>query len=236
MTNIITLLANTRFFGSLSQEILGQVCRQMRPIKFNSGQLIFERGDPGRDIYLVTAGRVRISVLTSDGRELSFGHPGPGEIFGEVAALDGGPRTANATALTKVDTMALSRSAFGTLLETHPALGKAALAFTCSRLREADLHFESVALQNIEARVARFLLILAQQQNGAKQAAAKGAVPPITLGLSQGELGLYLGASRPKVNAALRLLEANEAITRLGERIVCDCIALAAIAADGSVL
>jgi CRP/FNR family transcriptional regulator, cyclic AMP receptor protein len=236
MTNIVELLAKTRMFGSLSQEILGQVYRQMRPIKFNSGQLIFERGDPGRDIYLVTAGRVRISVLTADGRELSFGHPGSGEIFGEVAALDGGPRTPNATALTKVETMALSRSAFGTLLETHPALGKAAIAFTCSRLREADLHFESVALQKIEARVARFLLILAQQQygqkNGAKPAAAKGPVPPITLGLSQGELGLYLGASRPKINAALKLLEANEAITREGERIVCDCIALAAIAAE----
>lgn len=218
-------------FGSLSQEILGQVARHMRPIKFHSGQLMFERGDPGRDIYLVTAGRVRLSVLSADGRELAFGHPQPGDLFGEVAALDGGPRSANATAVTKVETMVLSRSSFDTLLETHPALGKAAIVFMCSRLREAGLQFESVALRKIEARLARFLLIRVQECR-AKQTVAKGARPQITLGLSQGELALYLSATRPKVNVALKLLEAKGAITREGDRIVCDCVALEAIAEE----
>ena len=233
MTNIVDLLAKTKLFGSLGPEILGQIARQMRPVKFDSGQQIFERGDPGREIYVVLSGRVRLSVLSAEGRELSFGHPGPGDVFGEIAALDGGPRTAHATAVTKVETMALSRPALDVLLQSHPALGKAAIAFMCSRLREADLQFESVALHRIETRLARFLLTLVLQPHGGKPDAKVAPRPAITFGLSQSELALHLGASRPKVNAALMLLEENKAITREGDRIVCDCDALTAIAEQG---
>ena len=233
MTNILELLAKSKLFGPLGPEVLAQVAKQMRPVRFDGGQLIFERGDPGRDIYLVTAGRVRLSVLSAEGRELSFGHPGPGDVFGEIAALDGGPRTAHATAVTKVETMALSRPALDSLLESHPALGKAAIAFMCARLREADLQFESVALHRIETRLARFLLLLVQQQHGAKSVEQAGARPAITFGLSQSELALHLGASRPKVNAALMMLEETGAIERQGDRIVCNCRELTAVAEQG---
>lgn len=229
MADVVELLTKTKLFGSLGVETLAQIAKQMRPVKFDSGQLIFERGDPGRDIFVVLTGRVRLSVLSVEGRELSFGHPGPGDVFGEIAALDGGPRTAHATAVTKVETMALSRTALDSLLESHPALGKAAIAFMCARLREADLQFESVALHRIETRLARFLLNLVQQQHGPKP----GARPAITFGLSQSELALHLGASRPKVNAALMLLEESDAITRDGDRIVCDCQALERLAEQG---
>ena len=216
-------------FGTLAPEALRQVAKQFRPVSYGAGQLIFERGDPGKDIILVLTGRVRLSVLSAEGRELSFGHPGPGEIFGEIAALDGGPRTAHATAVTKVEAMVLSRSALDALVEAQPVVAKAAIAFLCSRLREADNQFESVALHRIEVRLARFLLTLVQQQHGA----TPPQQPAITFGLSQSELALHLGASRPKVNAALMLLEDGGAITRQGEKIVCNCEELAQIAEQG---
>lgn len=229
MTDVVELLGKTTLFGALAPEALRQVARQMRPVSYGAGQLIFERGDPGKDIILVLTGRVRLSVLSAEGRELSFGHPGPGEIFGEIAALDGGPRTAHATAVTKVEAMTLSRSALDILVETQPVVAKAAIAFLCNRLREADNQFESVALHRIEVRLARFLLNLVQQQHGA----TPPKQPAITFGLSQSELALHLGASRPKVNAALMLLEDGGAITRQGEKILCNCEELAQIAEQG---
>ena len=125
--------------------------------------------------------------------------------------------------------MALSRTAFDALLTTHPELGRAAIRFLCSRLREADNQFESVALHRIEVRLARFLLVLVKQQHGDKP----GQRPAISFGLSQSELALHLGASRPKVNAALMLLEEREAIVRKDAEIICDCDALAGIAEEG---
>ena len=68
----------------------------------DAGEMLFARGDPGNEIYLVVEGRIRISVLSSDGRELSFAHAVPGDVFGEIAALDGSPRSADATAITSV--------------------------------------------------------------------------------------------------------------------------------------
>ncbi len=229
MADIVAILTKTKLFGTLDPAVLQQIAKQMRPINFGSGQLIFERGDEGRDIYLIITGRVRLSVLSSEGRELSFGHPGPGDVFGEIAALDGGPRTAHATAVSKVETMALSRTAFDALIAAQPALARAAIVFLCALLRQADDQFESVALHRIEVRLARFLLTLVKQQHGA----TPGPKPSVTFGLSQSELALHLGASRPKVNAALMLLEEREAIVRQDASIICDCDLLADIAEEG---
>ena len=74
----------------------------MRDARYRAGQSIFERGDPGNVMYLVLEGRVRLSVSTAEGRELSFTHAVAGDIFGEIAALDRSPRSANASALTDV--------------------------------------------------------------------------------------------------------------------------------------
>jgi CRP/FNR family transcriptional regulator, cyclic AMP receptor protein len=229
MADVVEILGKTQLFGSLEPEVLKQVARQMRPVSYASGQQIFERGDEGKEIYIVIGGRVRLSVLSAEGRELSFGHPGPGDVFGEIAAFDGGLRTAHATAVTKLDMITLSRTAFDTLLASQPALARAAIAFLCHRLREADNQFESIALHRIEVRLARFLLTLVKQQHGEDP----GPKPAISFGLSQSELALHLGASRPKVNAALMLLEEREAIVRKDTQIICNCDTLADIAEEG---
>jgi CRP/FNR family transcriptional regulator, cyclic AMP receptor protein len=229
MADIIALLAATQLFGTLTPEVLAQVARQMRPVSYASGQQIFQRGDKGKDIYLVVSGRVRLSVLSAEGRELSFGHPGPGDVFGEIAAFDGGPRTAHATAVSKLELMTLSRSALDQLMLTQPVLVRAAITFLCHRLREADNQFESIALHRIEVRLARFLLTLVKQQHGD----ARATKAAITFGLSQSELALHLGASRPKVNAALMLLEERAAIVRKDTQIICNCDVLADIAEEG---
>src|SRR5262245_66142355 len=93
---LITLLRRTDLFRSLSETDLAAVAAQMRGVTYESGQLIFSRGDPGEGLYLVVEGRVRLSVLSVEGRALSFGHASRGDIFGEIAALDGKARGENA--------------------------------------------------------------------------------------------------------------------------------------------
>ncbi len=221
------LLAKTSFFGPLSAEDRDAVAFSMRPAAFASGQVIFLRDDAPRDLFVVRKGRVRLSILSSEGRELSFAHATEGDVFGEIAVLDGRPRTANATAVTEVDALSLSRSSLLSLMVSRPAIAMVAIKFLCDRLRTTDINMEAIALCPIEARLARFLLSAVQLQSPG----ARGNSSRLNLDMSQGELALLLGASRPKVNKALATLEAAEAVRRNGAELICDVEMLRAYAA-----
>jgi CRP-like cAMP-binding protein len=188
--------------------------------------MIFSRGDPGREIYLVLDGKIRLSILSSDGRELSFAHAGPGSIFGEIATLDGGERTAGATAISRVQAMALPQKAMLELIENNPKVATAAIRFLCSRLRETDQRLEAIALHRIEVRLARLVLSALKLQSPN----AEGEAVPLDLGMSQGELALLIGASRPKVNIALTMLQDMGAISRNGSKLLCNTEVLQEIA------
>jgi CRP-like cAMP-binding protein len=229
MSDVIELLGKTRLFGKLLPDAKQKVAQQMRPVSFGSGQQIFSRGDPGTELYLMLDGRVRLSIISLEGRELAFAHAAPGDIFGEIATLDGGARTADATAVSAVKCLSLSRPQINTLLELSPQFAKAAIDLLCQRLREGDAQLEVIALHRIEVRLARYLLSAVRQQHGA----TPPNKPSIALGISQGELALVLGASRPKVNAALMILEESGAITREGDRYACNVDDLAAIGEVG---
>ena len=220
------MLARTALFGAMDTAERRAVVQEMREIAFDANQAIFARGDPGRDIYFVMTGRVRLSVLTPEGRELSFAHAEAGQIFGEIAVLDSGMRTADATAVTKVQSLALSKAALMRLLETRPRVVEGVVKFLCNRVREADQQLEGIALYPIEIRLARFFLAAARQKAGAK---AEGKIL-LDLPISQSELALLIGASRPKVNAALALLEDGGSIKRSDGGFTCDIDELETIA------
>jgi CRP/FNR family cyclic AMP-dependent transcriptional regulator len=225
-TAIVDLLGRTSLFGTLDEAERRAVADEMREVSFDASQVIFARGDQGREIYLVVSGRVRLSVLTAEGRELSFAHAEPGAIFGEIAMLDGGVRSADATAVNKVVALSLSKPAFKRLMETHPHVADAAVRFLCSRIREADQQLEAIALYPIEGRLARFFLAAAR----AKAPGSEETRITIDLPMSQSELALLIGASRPKVNTALSVLEDSGALERSGTRVTCDIEELQAIA------
>jgi CRP-like cAMP-binding protein len=230
---VLDLLGQAKLFAGLPKGDLEQVARQMRPVSFEPGQLIFSRGDPGAEVYLVVDGRVRLSVLSGEGRELSFNHAGPGTVFGEIAALDGGRRTADATAVTKIRAMTLSKSAMLSLIGSSPALALATIEMLCARLRDADLQLEAVALHSIEVRLARFLANQIASQQPASTKAPAGRMPEravLKLEMSQSELALLLGASRPKVNAAIAMLEAEGIIERSDGAVSCDVAELRRVA------
>jgi CRP/FNR family transcriptional regulator, cyclic AMP receptor protein len=213
--DIPAILGSTQIFGALDQGAREAVAAKLRPVTFAAGHMVFGRGDQGRELYIVLSGRVRLSVLTTDARELTFSHASAGAIFGEIAMLDGKARTADATAVEETHAMLLSRADLDDLMVSTPELVQAVIAFVCSRLREADMQLEGVALHRIDVRLARFLVGLAQQARPEQEA---GSVD-IELGMSQSELALLLGASRPKVNGAMKMLEDQGIIERSGARL-----------------
>ena len=221
--HVAALLGRTDLFRLLDDADRLAVAEQMRESAFEPGKQIFARGDKGRDIHLVLEGRVRLSVLAGDGRVLSFKHAGAGDIFGEIASLDEGDRSADATALTRVRTMRLARAPLMRLVETRPVVAKSAIAFLCGRLRATSEQVEDIALHSIEVRLARFLLSAVRLSRGGQP--ASGWVE-LDIAMSQAELALLLGASRQKVNAALSVLEEEGAVKRVPGHLECNIEAL----------
>jgi CRP/FNR family transcriptional regulator, cyclic AMP receptor protein len=219
------LVASTELFRNLSTEDQAYCAARFRELRFHKGQILFGRGDAGTQLYLVAEGQVRLAIATADGRELSFQIAVAGDLIGEIAVLDGGPRSAEATALTPVTVFAIERGAFREVWSRNPAIADAVVTFLCRRLRDVSDRLEAVALYPMEVRLARFLLVALGERT-----APPGKRVPLELGFTQSELALLLGASRPKINTALRLLEEAGAIGRTSDRLFCDRAKLAVIA------
>lgn len=219
------LLGATALFGSLEEADRLTVARHMLRATFAPHQTIFTRGDGGGPVYLVLEGRVRLSVFSVDGRLLSFTHAGAGDVFGEIAALDGGSRTADAVALGRVVVMTLAAERLNKLIEGHAHVARAAIACLCQRLRDTSAQVETIALHPVEMRLARYLLARVKRPS----VGDRNAVLDLTI--SQSELASLIGASRQKVNKALGLLQDAGAISRHGRSLVCDAEKLAELAA-----
>jgi CRP-like cAMP-binding protein len=215
-------------FGSLGPEELAAVAPFIQRKKFAPNQLVFSKGDRAEELFIVISGRLKLSVLSPDGRELAFRTSGPGEVIGEIAALDGNVRTADMTAISDSELLALGRKSLTRLLESRPAFTTEVIRFLCRRLRDTTEQLESIALYPVEARLARLLLAVAERVKRASSPHVE-----FSLTVSQSELGTVLGASRPKVNVALRKLERAGAIRRRGARVSCNLEKLLEIAECG---
>ena len=225
---VASLLGRTAFFSALDDADLRTIAGRMVKAEFRPNAVVFDRGDAGRDVFLVLTGCVRLSVFSAGGRLLSFKHANAGDIFGEIAAQDGGPRTADAVALTRVTAMTLGREQLDRLIVSNPRVARTAIAWLCRRLRDTSEQVLSIALDPVEVRLARYLLSLLAPSDRNGSGGARRTIDP---GISQSEIASLIGASRQKVNAALGLLEDAGAIVRSGRRIACDPAALTRIAA-----
>src|SRR5579859_2595554 len=128
---IIPLLARTDLFSGLDGAHLAACAAAFREVHFAKGETLFARGEIGNRLFLIAEGRVRLAVMTDEGRELSFRHATAGDLVGEIAALDGAPRSADASALSAVLAYSLERNAFAELCAAHPAISTALVRYLC---------------------------------------------------------------------------------------------------------
>lgn len=213
-------------FSSLSDDSLGQLIQGMREQRWSAGQLIFTRGDAGDHMFAVLSGRIRLVLANSRGREIVLRTLGPGDILGEMALLDGEPRSADATAAEATTCLVLTRARFETVARQRPDVGLALARHLSAHLRRTNFQMESIALYDLQTRLVRFLLhTLAQTPDP-----GAGRHRRLTLGVNQTDVSAILGASRPKISQAFQTLIATGAIRRDGGDLLCDIDALTDLA------
>lgn len=162
---------------------------------------LFRKGDPGRELFVLLRGRAKAASESRE-RGTVFDFFEPGEVVGEIALLDGGPRTATVTTVSTCDFLVLERGEFLALLEREPRVAIRLLAACATRLRHTSELLEDAVFLGLRARLAKRLLQLAQEYG-----AETGAGVRINLKLSQRELGELVGAARESVNRQLGLWE-----------------------------
>src|SRR5438105_5856990 len=124
------------------------------------GTVIFQKGDPGSSLMAVLRGRVRVSSISSEGKEVTLNVISRGEIFGEIALLDAKPRSADATAIEDTQLLIVERRQFLPFLRQNDDLYLRLLAMLCDRLRRTSLALEELAMFDLPARMARLLIKL----------------------------------------------------------------------------
>jgi CRP-like cAMP-binding protein len=163
---------------------------------FGVGDTIFLMGSPGDSMMAVLSGSIRISVSSPEGKEIVLAILPPGELFGEIAVLDGKERSADAKAITESCCLAvLNRRDVMFFLDRYPSAWAALVEVLCERLRRTDQQFAEVALMQVPIRLAKALLRLTTPT---------GLKEPPKVHLSQRELGSMVGATRESVNKCLR--------------------------------
>jgi CRP/FNR family cyclic AMP-dependent transcriptional regulator len=184
------------FFGQLSQSDLDAVLSHARMEHHRAGELIFAKGSPGRSMMAVLRGSVKISLPSAAGREIVLAINNTGDIFGEMALLDGSERTADATAMTDCDLLVIDQRDFLPFLERRADLCIALLKLLCRRLRHTNEHVEGALFERLDVRLARVLVRLADSTDNPQSG-------PLRIRISQNELASLLGAARESVNKQL---------------------------------
>ena len=187
------LLEKCTLFSSLDETARREIAAYAQPRIFSTGEPICRIEDRGDSMMAVVVGTVRISRPTVRGKEIILADLRPGELFGEIALLDGRPRSANATALTNCELMVLERRDVLPFLNRNPAACLKLMEFLCARIRRSDERMADIAFFNLPVRLAKTLLSYQPQSRGAMK-----------LSLSQSELAEMAGATREKVNRCLR--------------------------------
>ncbi len=220
--DLADLLRQSPVLSGADEASLSALAEMARSRTWAEGKTIFQRGDTDTFLVAILSGRVRLALSTARGRELVLKHLGPGEVIGEFALIDGEPRSADAIAVTEVRGIVLERQAFLRVAEAHPTLGLALARHLCGLLRSTNFQMESIALYDLQMRVARFLQLSLRETPGAEGQ----ALVPVRWGLNQGELALIVGASRPKVNQVIQSFLSDGILVRQGNQILCARLAL----------
>ncbi len=185
-------------FRALGEERCALIARALLTGRYRKGQVIFQQGDDGDAMYLVEAGLVRISAESADGQEAILTDVRPGETFGELALLDGAPRSATAIAIDDTVALRLPRPAFDELLDTDTMFPRRILEALAHELRRVTDHVGELHFLDLPGRLAARLARMA------REARPEGG-REVSLGryYSQTELAAMIGGTRQSVNRHL---------------------------------
>jgi CRP/FNR family transcriptional regulator, cyclic AMP receptor protein len=214
------LLRRSPMFSHLTDNEADAILAEARIVRYGDGALIFTKGDPGNSMMAVLRGQVAIGDPSPDGRHVVLTVFREGDVFGEMALLDGKERSATATAAAECELLVVPRLSFLRFLERRPDACLELMVLLCERLRRTNEQVEDLAFLTLERRVAKLLLRLADE-----------AGPRPKLKISQRALAELVGGSRERINKLLQQWKHAEIIaTNQGSIQICDREALVDLA------
>ncbi len=206
-------LRSARIFAGLPDETLTSLREACSTRTYQRGQYLWYQGDEGARLIVVASGLVKVVISSEHGDEVVLATLGPGETLGELAMLDGSPRSASVVAVEPSTVVLLTRETVLDLMSRHPPVLDALLRSLGGLVRRLTEQAGDLVFLDLAGRVAKLLLRLAE----AHGAAVDGGV--LDLGLSQSDLAAMVGATRPAVNRALQGLAARGVIAVQGQVI-----------------
>jgi CRP-like cAMP-binding protein len=201
-----SVLQNHYLFGKLSPKHIDRLAACIVGKSVRRATTIFAKGDPGSSLFAICKGAVKATVPSVDGHDAVFNLFGKGDIFGEIALLDGRPRTADAIAITDCELFVIERRDFLPLVREEPEIALKLIEILCARLRQTTEQAENLMFLHLPGRLAKALLRLSDGDGDARE--RKVAV-------TQRDLGNIIGMSRESTNRQLRLWEQHKWV-RLG--------------------
>jgi CRP-like cAMP-binding protein len=199
-------------FGKLPPADLDALLLHARVERYPAGRVIFTKGSPGRSMMAILKGNVRISSPSPAGPDIVLTLLPAGQVFGEIALLDGEDRTADATSITDCELLVLDHREFVPFLERRADLCILLLKLLCQRLRQTDRQFEEAMFGRLDGRIAMALVRLAR-------GTVAGPNGKVALRITQQELAGMVGAARESVNKQLHVWQ-KDGVLRLGKRLI----------------
>ena len=194
-----SLLREHYLLKALSEDEMDRLMRFSTMHAYKTNEVIFRRGDPGEGMMAVLKGQIRIGIMSAEGKELIYNLIGAGQVFGEIALIDGKPRTADAVALEPTEAVVVRRRDFIPFLEADAKLCIRMMAVLCERLRLTSELAEDFMFLELRQRLAKRLVRLAQLYGRPWH---EGVI--INFRLPQRELAAMMGTSRESINKQLR--------------------------------
>lgn len=194
-------LRRCALFRHVPDDRLRAVVELMRRRRFRKNETIFHQGDIGDSLQVVTSGGIKIVLASPEGDEAIIASLLPGDFFGELALLDGAPRSTSAVALDQTETLALPRDEFLRLVGEDPLLVHALLTALAGELRRLTGHVEELHFLDLAGRLAIRLVRLARERDPA----ATGRVE-LDWPFTQSDLASMIGGTRQSVNRLLSVL------------------------------
>jgi len=222
-----SVLRQHPIFRDLGSEALDQLCRYAKHMSLKRGATICSKGDPGNSLFAVISGTVKISVSSPDGRNAILNLINAGDTFGEIAVLDGRPRSTDAIANTNCELFVIDRRDFMPFLRSQPELAMKFIELLCARLRWTSDQVEQVILQDLPGRLASALLGLTEKRKLEPESR--------TIAITQQEISEMVGMTRESINKQLRVWASRNWV-RLehGAIVVLDAASLRELAEAGS--
>ena len=191
-------LQKTPLFSALDEEAAIALQKSMVPQAIKKGNTLFQEGDAGDRLYVVTEGKIKLSHASGDGRESVLMVLGPGDMFGELSLFDPGPRTATAVAVTDSKVLGLGNTDLNPWLAGRPEVAQKLLQALAHRLRRTNEAMSDLVFADVPGRVAKALLELGEKFGSKTEVGVY-----VNHDLTQEELAQLVGASRETVNKAL---------------------------------